>query len=42
MKEVNMGMRRRGMSFLKDGREWRVPDLRKQMTWFCVVSRRRT
>ena len=27
MKEVNMGMGRRGVSFLKDGREWKSPDI---------------
>ena len=26
MKEVKMGMGRRGVSFLEDGREWRLPD----------------
>ena len=26
MKEVKMGMGRRGMVFLEDGREWRLPD----------------
>ena len=25
MREVNMEMRRRGVSFLEDGREWRLP-----------------
>ena len=37
MKEVKIGMGRRGLNFLEDGREWRI-----QMTWFYVVSRRRT
>ena len=27
MKEVKMGMGRRGASFLEDGREWRVPSV---------------
>ena len=27
MKEVKMGMRRRGVSFLEDGKEWRLPGL---------------
>ena len=27
MKEVKMGMERRGVSFLEDGREWRLPGL---------------
>ena len=27
MKEVKMGMGRRGMRFLEDGREWRLPGL---------------
>ena len=27
MKKVKMGMGRRGVSFLKDGREWRLPGL---------------
>ena len=27
MKEVQMGIGRRGVSFLKDGREWRLPGL---------------
>ena len=27
MKEVKMGMGRRGVRFLEDGREWRVPGL---------------
>ena len=27
MKEVKMGMGRRGVSFLEDGREWRLPGL---------------
>ena len=27
MKEVKLGMGRRGVSFLEDGREWRLPGL---------------
>ena len=27
MKEVNMGMGKRGMRFQEEGREWRLPDL---------------
>ena len=27
MKEVKMGMWKRGVRFLKDGREWRLPDI---------------
>ena len=27
MKEVKMGMGRRGVSFMEDGREWRLPGL---------------
>ena len=27
MKEVKMGMGRRGVSFLEDGRDWRLPGL---------------
>ena len=27
MKEVKMGMGRRGVRFLEDGREWRLPGL---------------
>ena len=42
MKEVKMGMGSRGVRFLEDGREWRLPASCMQMTWFHVVSRRRT
>ena len=34
MKEVKMGMGRRGVSFLEDRREWRLPGICMQMTWF--------
>ena len=39
MKEVKMGMRRKGVRFLEEGR---VEASCMQKTWFCVVSRRRT
>ena len=42
MKEVKMGMGKRGVRFLEDEREWRCLASCMQMTWFCVVSRRRT
>ena len=45
MKEVKVGMGRRGVSFLEDERERESGDCLAscmQMTWFCVVSRRRT
>ena len=51
MKEVRMGMGRRGVGFLEDGREWRLPglwyageseeDLRVMIGWFVEEFRRR-
>ena len=42
MKEVKMGMGRRGVRFQEEGREWRLPGLLYAEDWFRVVSRRKT
>ena len=42
MKEVKMGMGRRGVCFLKDGREWRFSGLLYADDLVYVVSRRKT
>ena len=39
MKEAKMGIGRRGMSFLEDGREWILPGLLYADVWFYVVLR---
>ena len=44
MKELKVGMGRNGVRFEEEGREGRLPGLlyADGMTWFCVVSRRKT
>ena len=42
MKKMKMGMGRRGVSFMEDGSEWRLPGLLYADDFFYVVSRRRT
>ena len=41
MNEVKMGMRRRGVRFLERGENGLMISF-KQITWYCVVSQRRT
>ena len=38
MKEMKRGMERRGVRFLEEGREFRLPGLLYADDWFCVVS----
>ena len=38
IKEVKMGMGRRGLRFLEGGREGKLPGLCMQITWFCAMS----
>ena len=42
MKEVKMGMGRRGVRFQEKGKEGACSASCMLMTWFCVVSRRKT
>ena len=42
MKEVKMGMGRRGMRFMEEGRESKLPGLLHADDTVCVVSRRKT
>ena len=42
MKEVNKGMGRREVRFMEDGRSGDCLASCIQMTWFCMVSRKRT
>ena len=40
MKELKMGMKRRGVRFQEEGRKWIFLTSCMQMIWFCMVSRR--
>ena len=42
MKEIKIGMGRRGVRFLEEGREWRIPGLLYVVDLALLVSRRRT
>ena len=41
MKVMKMGIRRRGVRFQEEGREWRLSGFLYTDDWFCVVSRRK-
>ena len=38
MKVMKMGIRRRGVRFQEEGREWRLSGFLYADDWFCVVS----
>ena len=38
----DMGMERMVVRFLEEGREWSLPVFGMQVTWFCVLSWKKT